>query len=218
MHEIRRWRCTAFAIILAAIAASNAGAAEDRNYPVERLAAAARASIAPQCGGHADDPSGAASALDASTPQARGERLLAQEKRKACDCMSQSIDAYVAARGGSTLVAPADAALAMEPPMNACTARMLRAAMQDICASGLDPFAKPGSAPIAPERQRAHCACMQAGVARMTDQQIVDASSASHRDVEARTKARTEGAPEPAASPNAMHDLEHTCRADEAAR
>jgi hypothetical protein len=218
MNEIRRWRGAAFAIILAAIAATTAGAADDEKVRLDQFAAAAKAVMSATCDGYRHDEAVAASAPAAGASQASAERIIVQETTKmTCGCMPQAIDAYVAAQGGDTLMARADAGTRLQAATASCTARGLRNSTEALCAAGLDPFAKRGSAPIPGDRQRARCTCMQAGTARLTDQQIADSAMASYRDYAARAKARAQGASEPAPSPNAMRDLEQTCRAQDAA-
>jgi len=219
MHYIRRWRTAAVAVILTAIAATRPAAADEEKVPLDKVATAAKAMMSAQCGGYQQDEAVAASAPAASTPEDRARRIMARETMHlVCDCAPQAIDAYVAGHGGSTLVTPADAALALQGATTTCTARSVRATTQGLCATGLDPFAKRGSAPISPERQNARCTCMQAGTARLTDQQITDATMAAYRDYAAKVKARSQGAPDPAPSPNALHDVEQVCRAEDAAR
>jgi hypothetical protein len=219
MHDIRRWRTAAFAIMLTAIAATRAAAADEQQVPLDKFAAATKAMMSAQCGGYQRDEAVAASAPAASTPEDRARRIMARETMNlVCDCAPRAIDAYVADHGGSTLVTPADAALALQGTTTACTARSVRATTQGLCAAGLDPFAKRGSAPISAERQRARCTCMQAGTARLTDQQVTDATMAAYRDYTAKAKARSQGASDPAPSPNALHDVEQVCRAEDAAR
>ena len=143
------------------------------------------------------------------------ERAMAkQNTAMACDCMPQAIDAYVAARGGSAMVAPADALAGFRGATSACTARSVRFGMQAACTAGIDPLAEPGSAPVPAERQSARCACMQAGMARLSDQQVADASEIAHKDHVAKAKARAAGASDPPPTPNPVRDFEQRCRAE----
>ena len=219
MNEIGRRRTAAVAFILAAIAATTTSAADDEKVPLEKFAAATKAMVTAQCGGFRHDAAVAAGDLAASTPAARAGRILTEESLKlACDCAPHAIDAYVASKGGDTLVSLDAVADELKAAIGSCTAPMLRAISLRTCDADVDPFAKPGSPPIRPERLRARCACVQAGMTRLSDRQINEASEASHRDFEARVKARSEGASAPSPSPNALNDLERTCRAEDAVR
>lgn len=219
MHEIRHWRAAACALVLAAVAATAAGADDDDKAPLEKQAGATKAMLAAQCGGYRRDQARAASAPAASAPGASADRLLAAAMMKmTCECMPQAIDDDVATRGAGTLMTAADAAVEMKAATALCTARMVREGTQALCAAGQDPFARRGSPPISADRQRARCACVQAGTARLTDREIADATMASYRDYVAKAKARTEGASDPAPTPNALHDMEQACRAEDAAR
>ena len=219
MNETARRRIAAIACVLAAFAGTTASAADDEKVPVAKFAAATKAMVLAQCDGIRHDATVAAGDLAASTPAARAGRILVDESQKlACDCAPQAIDAYVATKGGDTLVSLDAVADDLKAAMGSCTARMLRALTRRTCDAGLDPIKTTNSTPMAPERLRTRCACMQAGMTRLTDQQINDATEASHRDFEARVTARADGVLAPAPSPNALNDLERACYSQDAAR
>src|ERR1700755_1750388 len=113
MHEIRRWRAAACALILAAVAAT-AGGADDDKVPLEKLAGATKAMLSAQCGGYRRDQALAASAPAASAAAEGPDRILAAASMKmTCECMPQAIDDYVATRGAGTLMTADDATAEM---------------------------------------------------------------------------------------------------------
>lgn len=214
MDKIRNGRAAALTFTLAFGLATGAAAAADEQAPLEKVAAAIKTVFSSQCDAYRMTVGNAA-----SNAQPAAERITAGEMLKqTCDCVPQAIDAYVAATGPATLVVPAEAVDALKGATASCTAHSLRASTQGMCAAGLDPFARKGSVPISAELQRSRCVCLQAGIARLTDRQIVDASVASYADYRAKAKARAAGASDPPPSPNAMRDVEQACRAEEAAR
>ena len=104
-----------------------------------------------------------------------------------------------------------DEALALlKPHFERCAAQSLRQVLVSDCpTSGMK---EPGVTDV-----KAFCACLSAGVARLSDAEIAAGAVAAHDDFEERAAATGNDKPKPAKRSSSMETLGNTCRAEQGA-
>lgn len=205
------------ACMLATVIATGAQAAgtEETKLSATAIAQRFKARFASQCQPEQAPPR-SASATEAQQPAAA--RAFAQTQASRCECMPREIDAWVGRVGGDSLFTTAEILEVGLRITRTCNAHGLRTMMNSACAAGLDPLARPDEPPVSEERRQSRCSCMQAGIAKLDDEQITQTSQSIYRDHAAKTKARREGAAEPAPSLSPRMEVEQACRAQDAQR
>ena len=122
-----------------------------------------------------------------------------------CDCLPAGIDQSLSGHKNPDALDRQTAGKLLQDAAAVCHARQLRESTEPLCLRDKTAI---GKAKDRPE----YCGCLAAGMRRLDDKEIIDASLAANAAFQASARARAKGEAAPAKPQTAITQVEETCR------
>lgn len=179
---------------------------EETSVPLSEVLARVKASVATQCAGHRATLARTDASLF-SLEQAR------DGVEVTCSCFPQELDKESRSPQDASGTVEQRAETMARNSIEACVLRRMRSRFPEACRQDTQKIPDP-------QAREAYCRCVESGISKLADQEVIAAILKARQSFEARVAAASKGEPAPPLALGPFSDIETACssRAPEEAR